>query len=446
MFDYERASEAFIEQTINKELYDRIYVPCFNLSCILSDVDGRISTGLLTQVLTGLEIVSPGVLVLGEVGEEVPDMLADGSYAAETSQAAYNTYLALKSSSEDLVVYLDEYSDVHPNSFLLSLAENQSPPIRNALNTLYIECLALYRELLTVSLTNLLTITQQDILRVLSNIRWVSSKLEKLELIPYDLLEVVRDVQVTLFYVLSLDEIFNTVRTELMKNLSDLTDNVSSQADQYTTFEYTVQSGDNIHSIAQRTLGSADRASEIIVFNNLEYPFITSDPNTVKEGVKSVGDVLLIPVFYTPSEVNRGLHLGVDFLIANRDMSGGELVEDVYGDLQMVEGIDCLIQDLKTRLTVEVGSLVFHPEFGNSLHKVIGSGGGSAVTEQKARIEVSKMFLSDSRIQDIVSLTVTQVSDALYIDALLSVNDFDEPLEFKTTIAKMGVMQRGTTN
>jgi len=438
MYGYDRVSESYIQESIDKALYDKLYDPCYNLSCILADIDGRISTGMLTQVLTGLDIVAPGVVVLGETGEEVEDpVLPEHPYGFETSQAAYPTYLKLRESSDELVIYLSENSGLNPSSYLLSLSSDQAPTLRSAINTLYIEALAVYRALLALRAEELLTITKADLLRVVNNARWISTRLESQVLVPYDLLEVIRDLQITIFYISNISGIFSDEKTVMLQKLSELSDSVTDKTDNYVAREYVVQSGDNIHSIAQKTLGDANKAIDLIVFNNLEYPFVDTESND--PNVKKMGDVILIPTFEQASETNRYLYLGSDLRIVDRTLAGGDLEADIYGDLQIVDGIDCLTQDLNTRFSVELGSLLFHPEFGSGLLSLVGQKGDSSI-EQKARVEALRIFNSDSRISRVRNLSVIVLDRTIRVEALLEIASSADPVEFRTTV------ERGNSN
>ncbi|MMZ43500.1 hypothetical protein D1872_50520 [compost metagenome] len=433
MYDYSRASDEYIKTTLDSDFYDSLYTPCFNLSCILCDVNGKMSTGMVTQVLTGLEIVSPGVLVLGETGEDIEDsILSDNPYAVETSQSAYEIYTLLKSSSEDVVIYLDSSSNLNPESHLLTLSETQTPTLRSALNTLYIEALALYRNLLKVTSDSLLKTPKEDLVRIANNARWISNRLEAQSIVPYDLVEVVRDLQITVFYVSSLEGLFEDNQSALMQKLYDLSDSVVDKRDKYTVSTYTVQAGDNIYSISQKSLGDAAKAIDIILFNDLEYPYVSTEP---APGVKTIGDSLQIPVFERETSVDRYLYLGRDLRIVDRSLGGGDLEADIYGDLQLVEGLDCLLQDLETRFSVEVGTLLFHPEYGNNLMSLVGKNNDTTM-EQKVHLEATRVFNSESRISEVVSLSVVKESTAVSIRALLRIADSADPIEFSTRLER----------
>jgi hypothetical protein len=433
MLDYGRASDDYIKNIINKDLYEQLYTPCFNLSCALGDVDGKVYTGIMTQVLTGLDIVSPGVLVLGETGIEPPSsILIEQPYNTQTSRAAFDLFVLLKASDPTIVTTLEEAADIQPVSLMVSYADSMAPAIRNAVNTLYLECLALYRELLVASLDNPVTMTKEDVSRVVTNIRWLSTKLEAVNPKPYSLIEAVRDVQITLSYILSIRGVFRTVDTDMMAELSELSDSVTSLSDRYTLKQYIVQDGDTIHRVAQKMLGSAEKAIDVIEFNKLSYPFIQSLQDTRLPNTVTMGDTLWIPEFTSEQSDNTDLsYLGGDLMLVDRDLSGGDLQEDTYGDLQIVENLDSLVQDLKSRLQIEIGTMLFHPLYGNKLQRIVGQK-GNPEWEQLARLEATSMFLSDDRIQNVESLIVTRIQGGISVDAVLEVAGSATPVPFSS--------------
>ena len=429
--EYPRASEEFIRNKINPDMFDDLFIPSYNLSCVLSDVDGRVSTGILSQVLDGLEIVSPGVLVLGEDASEgnTPGILIEEEYSVDTSQKAFEVYTQLKSSDESLVVHLND-SEIGVNSLLLSLSLDLPPTLRNAINTLYIECLSVYRELLAAGPDTPLTVSQEDIKRITRNSRWISFRLESMNRVPVDLIEVVRDVQTTMFFIGTLDTIFNSKKNLSLRDLTEVSDSLDSYNTPYITKDYTIRDGDTIHMIAQRELGDASKAIDIITLNDLQYPFIRKLSEPVEQGVKTMGDVIQIPQFEAQVQTPIIPDLGTDLKLVDRDGSGGDLEADVYGDLQLVTGIDCLIQDMNSRFATELNTLPFHPTYGNGLKAAIGSRKDQG-WDQKARVEASKVLKLDSRITDILSLDVYSISQGVMIDAVLEVSGATVPVNYR---------------
>jgi phage baseplate assembly protein W len=217
-----------------------------------------------------------------------------------------------------------------------------------------------------------------------------------------------------------------------MAELSELSDSVTSLSDRYTLKQYIVQDGDTIHRVAQKMLGSAEKAIDVIEFNKLSYPFIQGLQDTRLPNTVTMGDTLWIPEFTSEQSDNTDLsYLGGDLMLVDRDLSGGDLQEDTYGDLQIVENLDSLIQDLKSRLQIEIGTMLFHPLYGNKLQRIVGQK-GNPEWEQLARLEATSMFLSDDRIQNVESLIVTRIQGGISVDAVLEVAGSATPVPFSS--------------
>ncbi|MNV79263.1 hypothetical protein D3C71_1728050 [compost metagenome] len=144
-----------------------------------------------------------------------------------------------------------------------------------------------------------------------------------------------------------------------------------------------------------------------------------------------MGDVILVPTFEAVTMgTNQDLsYLGGDIRLVDRDLSGGDFEVDTYGDLMVVEGIDCLTQDLKTRLGVEIGGLLYHPTYGNGLLGLIGNKGDQD-RRQKVEIEAHKVLTSDNRILSVDSLTIFESGAQVTIDATLVVRGYSGTVPF----------------
>lgn len=177
------------------------------------------------------------------------------------------------------------------------------------------------------------------------------------------------------------------------------------------TSKYTVRQGDNMQIISQRTLGDSKRWIEIADLNNLIYPFIGSSRS---EGVVEFGDEINIPSTEDEDEVSliedeEGL-LDSDILLdynkfAISYANDGEFVV-TDGDLETVQGVDCLMQDITNRLSTPLGTLPYHPRYGSEIMDMIGNKMDIDWVE-KAAVEVSRTLLSDDRIIDVQDVTVS---------------------------------------
>lgn len=190
--------------------------------------------------------------------------------------------------------------------------------------------------------------------------------------------------------------------------------------------EHVVSEGDTLQMIAQKVLGDASRGMEIAVLNDLQYPFIGSMGDAPSEGVKLPGETILIPVEVeynlSVEDIDEELYnraLGVDLFLSTDKFnlsfgSGGELSTNISGDLQTVSGVNTLHQDLIHRLTTEVGTLPYHPTYGSKFLSIIGNRKDST-WKQKAVLEVSRTFKSDSRVVDVTDVIVEFIPTGIVI-------------------------------
>ena len=66
---YNSVSEGYISKTLDKSLKEYLYVPCYNLSTILGDNNGKINLTTVKQIISGMSITSPGIVLLGELND-----------------------------------------------------------------------------------------------------------------------------------------------------------------------------------------------------------------------------------------------------------------------------------------------------------------------------------------------------------------------------------------
>ena len=178
---------------------------------------------------------------------------------------------------------------------------------------------------------------------------------------------------------------------------------------------HTVVSGDTLQAISQFYLNDANRWTEIVFLNSLEYPFIVNEfrnENTPKY-VKAIGEDLLIPVpediRNTPkSELQQGYTrlLGEDIALFNSDeiisdTYEGEMTANQFGDLATYQGIANLKQALMLRFATPLGELLHHPDYGTRLYSLIGDR-NSPTNQQKVRVEIERTIRDDARVEDVI--------------------------------------------
>jgi hypothetical protein len=89
----------------------------------------------------------------------------------------------------------------------------------------------------------------------------------------------------------------------------------------------------------------------------------------------------------------------------------GEGVIGPNGDLLTVNGLECLAQDLRTRITTMQGELLLHQDFGLTRERLIGSGQSNAAAQaQFLQARFIDCFLADPRVLSIQSLIISQAA------------------------------------
>jgi len=197
-----------------------------------------------------------------------------------------------------------------------------------------------------------------------------------------------------------------------------------------TIISHVILQGETVRSLAQKFFQDANRWSDIVVFNELDYPFISDSLINISSSsnVKVIGDVIFIPLDsdtagiqeYESGQDLDSLVLGTDLELAiNSELPinthDGELLVDMgSGDYRLLSGFKCLSQDLIHRLKTEYGTLTYHPEYGSNFHTILGSK-MSPGWKDKAEIEIIKTFRSDSRVLDVTDVVVTSVDSRILI-------------------------------
>lgn len=209
----------------------------------------------------------------------------------------------------------------------------------------------------------------------------------------------------------------------------------------YSLTKYMIKDGDTLQYIAQKELGDASKATDIAIFNDLDYPFIGRIGDTPVSGVKLPGDIISIPIEVDTSDV---LGSSVyeenysDLLLTTNsnltDYSGGELSTDLYGDLQVVSGEGSITQDIVHRFKTEKGTLLYHPTYGSDLLSLIGINKDDTWL-QKVTIEVLRTMRSDPRIKEINNLNITSITEGVQIECTLSTN-YSQQIKFNQSIVQ----------
>lgn len=198
--EYTTLSDNFIKTSLNSSIDENKYILCHNLSCLLSDKNGKISINTLSSTMDTLELVMPGIGVFVDKGYIPPidnSPLPLQFYQNITSKAVYFTYNSFKSGD-----YLGQV-DVLYGKIPTVLAKCTKFPlyIKNMVSIMYFETFYVYTQLLGKNVSyNLVT---SDLKRTISNIRWISNEVENTSE-DYELIEILREfekmLQLTLHY------------------------------------------------------------------------------------------------------------------------------------------------------------------------------------------------------------------------------------------------------
>ncbi len=169
--------------------------------------------------------------------------------------------------------------------------------------------------------------------------------------------------------------------------------------------------GDTMQLIAARELGDATGWPELVAFNGLVPPFITDDPAPQVRGVLLSGDLIRIQansaIVSATVDADRVFERDVD-------LAGGSLSADAGGDLLVAGGLDNLKQAVRHRVDTDRGELIFHPDYGSLVRRLIGAVNGPTAALLAAGY-VRAAVLLDPRIQAVVESIAEVIGDTITV-------------------------------
>ena len=170
-----------------------------------------------------------------------------------------------------------------------------------------------------------------------------------------------------------------------------------------------VRTADTLLTIALRELGDAWRWTELAALNGLRHPYIA---DTAAEGVVAPGALIKVPApsGYVTTESSAAVVFRADVALA-----GGKL-QAVGGDLAVVSGNANLRQALGIRILVDQQELLFHPEYGCRVRRLLGKGGGAA-SALLAQQYVKSALRADDRVAAVRSVVATVTGDRIEVSA-----------------------------
>jgi len=171
------------------------------------------------------------------------------------------------------------------------------------------------------------------------------------------------------------------------------------------------QFGDTIQSIAARELGDASRWPEIVSYNSLIPPFITDEPSLAVEGVALSGQPIMVPA--PVATVDAATNPNATFL-ADIDLAGGQVQANERGDILLCEGLPNLRQALVHRVVTARSELIYHPQYGSLIKRLIGRVSGPAANILAAEYAKSAVE-SDPRVKEVSRSTAEVVGDVINV-------------------------------
>jgi phage baseplate assembly protein W len=173
-----------------------------------------------------------------------------------------------------------------------------------------------------------------------------------------------------------------------------------------------IQHNDTLQRMALRELGDAAKWMEIANLNGLVDPYITGDELVASDRVALYGDLIWVPAA-TPmvsSLTSPELTFDQDVSLIN-----GALTSD-GSDFNLSYGIDNLKQALSHRIGTDKKDLLFHPQYGCDVRRLIG-GLNSPVAEILAASYIERALRGDPRVKDVPSCLATVSGDSIFVEA-----------------------------
>lgn len=215
---------------------------------------------------------------------------------------------------------------------------------------------------------------------------------------------------------------------------------------------------DTVQQLAQRYLKDANRWMEIVLINDLEYPFIVNETRNEKTSKKviCVGEEIIIPIEMEyaidtmtkqqiKADYDRALGEDISVLSHQREvdlLEGGiaELTSTSKGDLKTVKGLKNLQQAIILRLATPKGSLLHHPNYGCDVYKYLGER-DTYSSRTKIRIEIEKAVKCDYRVQDCEIETFTVHDGIVNVSLIITPIGIMDIIELQINLSKDGIIQ-----
>lgn len=200
---------------------------------------------------------------------------------------------------------------------------------------------------------------------------------------------------------------------------------------QYPT-QVRVLQGDNLRTIATRSLGDHTRWRELVELNQLRPPYIIESIDSADRLPNTLvwGDWISIPV---PSKNQASLVFNSEMLGRDIKMNYDKTLPCSNGDFEVIAGTENLDQAVRHRFRCEKGNNFAHPKYGSDIFAAIGMK-LMPIIEIFAAMTLKQTLLDDPRIARIANIKVTGTGDTLNCTAKAKVinenTDLDLNLSF----------------
>lgn len=169
---------------------------------------------------------------------------------------------------------------------------------------------------------------------------------------------------------------------------------------------------DTLQRLAARELGDAARWVDIANLNGLMPPYVTGDDLLASDTVALYGDVLWVPSATSVVSARSSANLVFEQDVMLTD---GKLTAN-GGDFDISFGIQNLMQAMRHRVMTDKSELLYHPQYGCDVRRLIGGINGP-VADLLAASYVSAALRNDPRVSDVTKIVATTTGDQLYVDA-----------------------------
>ena len=215
--------------------------------------------------------------------------------------------------------------------------------------------------------------------------------------------------------------------------------------------QYQVKQGDSIELISRLVFGDAARWKEIVELNRLDYPYINTTFGAIIPTTKTVaiiGSRLLIALLpgdsiadgvFADIERNQDIYeilFGIDIAITK---DGDIAVDGSRSDFSAISGGDNLGQALFMKLVSFKGELVYHPNYGTTLHELLGER-MNIITTSKINLESRRVIYTDPRVGTIKELKVRGDGQLeVRVDAVVSAIGSEKTVPLNMILPKRGL-------